>query len=76
VYNKIAKYQMQFKDEYNFSFLELEYKHTEKYSIKYLAFCFEMFKLKVILGIKRNVMVTEQIKTLRCNRNLHIHYML
>ena len=29
---------MQSKDEYSFSFLELEYKHTEKYSIKYLAF--------------------------------------
>ena len=33
-------------------------------SIKYLVFGFEMFIFKVVLVIKRNIMITEQIRTL------------
>ena len=42
-------------------------------SIKYLVFGFEMFIFKVVLVIKRNVMITEQIRALEYIQELLGH---
>ena len=43
---------------------KIKFNLLQNNSIKYLVFGFEMFIFKVVLVIKRNVMITEQIRTL------------
>ena len=43
---------------------KIKFNLLQNNSIKYLVFGFEMFIFKAVLVIKRNVMITEQIRTL------------